>query len=137
MTRFDASDPAKRRELYVDAIAAHQTRDSGFLTLQVDTGHVTGPDDQLDPELDIPWIQFCDGTVNLDCTPSELEELESVLEEFPAFRIDERTSLEDAGKTNLQVSANVDTDRIAQFVDAVFRRVYDLPEEFRVWVVDI
>ncbi|RQG91369.1 hypothetical protein EA462_05175 [Natrarchaeobius halalkaliphilus] len=155
MTRFDATEPNDRRKLYVDAITAHRERGSAFLTLEVDdselggdelgteeTDHVdgdrkrnsretTGPD----PELGTPWIQFSDGTINLDCTDDELEELKAVLGEFPAFKISELTRPDDAPGTNAHVSAKADPNRIGQFLDAVFRRVYGLPAEFRVWVV--
>lgn len=159
MTRFDAADPAERRKLYVDAITAHRERGSGFLTLEVgesvfdadsdaeefdletasesesDAAGATAAD--LDPELGVPWIQFGDGTINLDCTDAELDELKAVLGEFPAFKIDEITRPEEAEGVNVRVSAKADQNRIAQFIDATFRRVYGLPETFRVWVVEI
>lgn len=37
MTRFDATEPADRQQLYADAITAHRERGSGYLTLEVDT----------------------------------------------------------------------------------------------------
>ncbi|AFZ71404.1 hypothetical protein [Natronobacterium gregoryi] len=137
MTRFDADDSTERQQLYVDAIDAHRARESEFLTLEVDGDHVTGPDAPLDSELGVPWVQFADGIINLDCTEEELEPLESVLEEFPAFKIDEIHRPDEADGTNLQVSAKVDSNRIAQFLDAVFQRVYGLPADFRVWAVEI
>ncbi|GAB3673696.1 hypothetical protein [Halopiger thermotolerans] len=158
MTRFDAADPAERRKLYVDAITAHRERGSGFLTLEVDPSVLEsesaagGEGDEpgvanaeegdesssgLDPELGVPWIQFGDGTINLDCTDDELDALKDLLSEFPAFKVDELTRPEEVEGVNVRVSAKADQNRIAQFIDATFQRVYGLPEEFRVWVVEV
>ncbi|MCU4741483.1 hypothetical protein [Natronoglomus mannanivorans] len=149
-TRFDAVDPADRRTLFVDAIIAHRERASPFLTLEVDPtalegegesesddGDESAGEDAPDPELGIPWLQFSEGFVNLDCTDEELEALKSLLEEYPAFTIDELTRPEDAEGINVQVSARADANRIADFLDAVFQQVYGLGEEFRVWVVAV
>ncbi|MFC4249118.1 hypothetical protein ACFOZ7_19665 [Natribaculum luteum] len=136
MTRFDAADPADRRKLFVDAITAHRKRASPFLTIEVDETGLED-DDAPDPDLGVPWMQFADGIVNLDCTDEELEALKALLSEFPAFKIDDITRPEDADGVNVRVSAKADPNRIAQFLDAAFREVYGLPEEFRAWVVAV
>ncbi|WP_255168081.1 hypothetical protein [Natrononativus amylolyticus] len=136
MTRFDASEPAERRSLFVDAITAHRNRGSQFLTIEVDERALEG-ESAPDPDLGVPWLQFADGVVNLDCTDGELEELKALLGSFPAFKIDEITRPESADGNNVRVSAKADPNRIAQFLDAVFREVYGLPEEFRAWVVAV
>ncbi|SEH14881.1 hypothetical protein SAMN04487967_1812 [Natronorubrum sediminis] len=155
MTRFDASKPPERRKLYVDAITAHRNRGSEFLTLEADRSVLESTDADTDtpleesggvsdtelegpdPELGLPWIQFSDGTINLDCTDSELEALKALLGEFPAFKIDEIRRPEDATGVNVHVSAKADPNRIAQCLDAIFQRVYGLDESARVWVVGI
>ncbi|WP_254531188.1 hypothetical protein [Natrinema gelatinilyticum] len=153
MTRFDAAEPIERRKLYVDAIAAHRERESGFLTLEADDAivdaaasgtdeAVDGPDPGADADtqsavLGVPWVQFGDGTVNLDCTESELDALKSLLEEFPAFKIDDLIRPEDAEGINVRISAKADPNRIAQFIDAVFLDVYELPATSRVWVAEV
>ncbi|SDC05418.1 hypothetical protein [Natrinema hispanicum] len=140
MTRFDASTPVERRKLYVDAITAHRERASGFLTLEADDTVSEERDDtaeQSAAELGVPWIQFGDGTVNLDCTDAELEALKDLLEDFPAFKIDDLTRPEDAAGINVRVSAKADANRIAQFIDDVFLEVYDLPSTVRIWLVDV
>ena len=152
MTRFDAADPADRRKLYVDAITAHRQRGSGFVTFEVDDdvfesddepafdGEATDVDRESegpDPELGVPWLQFGDGTINLDCTDDELDRLKSVLGEFPAFKIDEIHRPEDVEGVNVRISAKADPNRIAQCLDAIFQRVYELPTSVRVWVVEI
>jgi len=140
MTRFDAADPAERRSLYVDAITAHRERERGFLTLEADETALNETDEaatQSQPALGIPWIQFGDGTVNLDCTDAELEELKALLEDFPAFKIDDLTRPEEAEGINVRISAKADPDRIAQFLDAVFLEVYELPSTVRIWLVNL
>ncbi|WP_290818334.1 hypothetical protein [Halovivax sp.] len=132
MTRFDATTAADRQRLIVEAIAAHRERASPFCTFEVD------PASAADVEtLGVPWIQFVDGIVNLDCTEDELERCKSLIEEFPAFKIDELTRPEDAEGVNVRVSAKADANRIAQFVDRAFERVFDLPGEYRLWVVEL
>ncbi|QRV14721.1 hypothetical protein [Haloterrigena salifodinae] len=140
MTRFDAAEATDRRKLYVDAITAHRERGRGFLTLEADTTDLEGDGDDAespDSKLGVPWIQFADGTINVDCTDDELDTLKSVLGEFPAFKIDEINRPEDAEGANVRVSAKADPNRIAQCLDAIFQRVYELPEDVRVWVVDL
>ncbi len=138
MSRFDAADPAERRKLYVDAITAHRSRGSEFLTLEADDDALTDESETgPDPELGVPWIQFGDDTLNLDCTDDELEELKRLLGEYPAFKIDELHRPEEADGANVRISAKADANRIAQFIDAVFQRVYELPQSVRVWVVEL
>ncbi len=136
MTRFDAKTPRERRSLYVDAIVAQRERGRSFLTIEVDEAELGG-DDGPDPELGVPWLQFGDGVVNLDCTEDELESLKGLLDSFPAFKIDELHRPADAPGVNVRIGAKADPNRIAQFLDVVFLRVYDLPEEYRAWVVSI
>ncbi|ADD03858.1 uncharacterized protein Nmag_0266 [Natrialba magadii ATCC 43099] len=191
MTRFDAAEPAARRKLYVDAITAHRTRASGFVTFEADEsvfdartaesetalerdgadgaesecegegedgsgvgsrngergGDGGSHDDgsttetqaehDLDPSLGIPWLQFGDGTINLDCTDDELDRLKQLLNDFPVFKIEEIARPENADGVNVHVSAKADPNRIGQFIDAVFQTVYGLPSSFRVWVVKL
>lgn len=151
MTRFDAAEPTERRALYADAITAHRTRGSGFTTLEVDDevfeagtddgggGDATDPDADQPPDSDLgtPWIQVADDTINLDCTDDEFESLTSLLEEYPSFTIDEIHRPDDVDGINVRVRARADPDRIAQCLDAIVRRVYGLPADVRVWVVDV
>ena len=164
MTRFDAETPTERTALFAEAIVAHRERASPYLTIEVDVDSlddaeraVGGVDsaDRIDvdvdggdangaaetngpdPALGVPWVQCSDDLVNLDCTDAELDRCTSLLAEYPAFRIDELTRPEDAPGVNVRVRARTDPDRIAQFIDAIFRRVYELPPAYRAWVVEI
>jgi hypothetical protein len=84
-----------------------------------------------------PWVQFGDGTLNLDCTDAELDDLKSLLAEFPAFKIDDLTRPEEAEGVNVRVSALADPNRVAQCVEQIFRDVYDQPEGYRAWVAAV
>ena len=132
MSRFDAATAADRQVLFADAIAAHRERSSPFCTIEADPESL--PEES---ELGIPWVQFGDGIVNLDCTEEELDRLKSLLQDFPACTVDELTRPDDADGVNVRVSATVDPHRVAQLVDAIFVRVYELPESYRGWVVEL
>ncbi|WP_231185198.1 hypothetical protein [Haladaptatus sp. DYF46] len=157
MTRFSASTPTERRKLVVDAITAHRERGSPFCTLTADPetasepdfdsesksaasgaddGSDAGDEDGTEEELP-PWIQFGDRTLNLDCTDEELEALKTLVGEFPAFKIEQLRSPEDADGTNVRISAKADANRIAQFVDRAFREVYGCSESVTVWAVEV
>jgi len=151
MTRFDADDPAARRKLFAAGVTAHRERASAFATFEAHRdasamGDDTASDDPenddpeseaTDPERTPPWVQFGDGTLNLDCTEAELDRLKDVLGEFPAFKIDDLTRPEEAEGVNVRVSALADANRVAQCVERIFREVYDQPESFRAWVAAV
>lgn len=136
MTRFAAQTPAERRQLIVDAIVAHRERASAFLTIEADPTALEDASD-VDTDLGIPWVQFADGIVSIDCTDAELERLKSLLPTFPAFKIDELVRPEDAEGTHARISAKADPNRIAQFCEAIFLRVYQCPEDSRLWVTAV
>ena len=132
MTRFDADDAQARRKLFADAIDAHRTRASAFLTVEADH----------DPDVDgedapAPWLQFAESTFNLDVDEDELDRLKGLLGEFPAFRIDQMESPEEADGTNVRVTARSDANRLAAFADRVFLEVYGREDDYRAWVAAV
>lgn len=133
MTRFDADDPADRQLLYAEAIRAHRTRGSPYITVMTEIDDGEG---ESTPE-PAPWVQFADNVFNLDCTNAELDRLKELLGQFPAFTIEALERPEDAKGTNVRVSARADEKRLAEFVERTFRVVYELDEEYRAWVVEI
>jgi len=145
MTRFDADDAEARRALFVDAIDAHEQRSSPFLTIETDAaaeanGAAAGADesgDDDDENVAPPWVQYADGTLNLDCTGTELDRLKSLLDEFAAFSIDDLHRPEEAEGTNVRLSARTDPERVAQFLDRAFREVYGRPEDYRAWAAEV
>ncbi|ESP88943.1 hypothetical protein [Candidatus Halobonum tyrrellensis] len=167
MTRFDADTPADRRSLFADAVTAHRTRGSAFLTVETDppddgvrfgdgddeadasrgadasggadpsADGSEGDDDASDEPAAPPWVQFAEDTFNLDCTGEELDRLESTLDDFPEFRIDALDSPDETDGTNVRISARSDANRLAEFLDRTFREVYDRPEDYRAWVTQV
>ncbi|WP_380675781.1 hypothetical protein [Salinigranum sp. GCM10025319] len=137
MTRFEANTPAERRKLFAEAVTAHRTRGSPFLTITVESDpEVDGTDDDGDP-LPEPWIQFAEKTFNLDVTDAERERLEALLDDFREFRIDEVTSPEESEGTNVRITARSDANRLAGFVDRAFVEVYGRDDDYRAWVTQI
>lgn len=131
MTRFDADAPEKRRSLVEDAIAAHRERGSPFLTLE---GELP---ENADEDAVPPWIQLADDTLNLDCTDTELDRLKALLDEYRAFSVDELVRPDEAEGTNARVLARTDNERIAQFVEDVFRQVYEREDGYRLWAAEV
>ncbi|MBB6645522.1 hypothetical protein [Halobellus ruber] len=128
MTRFDADDPRERRKLFAEAIAAHRTRASSFVTLEADAE---------DDDAPRPWLQFGDNTFNVDVTDAELDDLKTLVGEFPEFRVEQLESPETAEGTNARITARSDPNRLATFADRVFLDVYDRPETYRAWVAEV
>ena len=142
MTRFDAATADARRELFADAIRAHDERGSAFLTVETEAVEVSATAENSeevagDEPADAPWVQFADGVLNLDCTDDELSRLKSLLDEYAEFRIDELTRPEETEGTNVRISARTDPERVAEFVGRIFREVYEYPKDYRAWVVAV
>ena len=159
MTRFDADAPADRRKLFADAVTAHRTRGSAFLTVEAapnddrvrfgegadgggdtegaESGEGAAESDDEETREAPPWIQFAERTFNLDCTDEEFDRLEALLDDYPEFRIDAVDSPDDADGTNVRISARSDANRLADFFDRAFREVYDRPEDYRAWVTQV
>jgi hypothetical protein len=134
VTRFDADTPTDRRELFADAIAAHQERESPFLTIELaraETGDDTSDDETM------PWVQFGTPTVNLDCTDAELDTLHALLDDYPELTVEELERPESSEGTNVRITAYADPERLAGFFDRVFREVYDRDEGYRAWVTQV
>ncbi|XVH32048.1 hypothetical protein ACNS7O_02375 [Haloferacaceae archaeon DSL9] len=131
MTRFDASDPTERRKLFADAIVAHRNRNSAFLTVEPEALPPNAPDEQL------PWIQFAEKTISMDCTDDELSRLKELVGEYPEFRIETLESPEEVEGTHVEISARSDANRLAGFIDHAFQAVYGYEDEYTAWVVSI
>jgi len=141
MTRFDAETPTERRKLFADAVTAHRTRGSSFLTIEAEptASPAFDPDgdDEEDEDEVPPWLQFAEKTFNLDATDEELDRVKALVDEFPEFRIDELESPDTAEGTNVRITARSDANRLADFADRVFRDVYDCEEAYRAWVAAV
>ena len=134
MTRFDAETPQERRTLFAEAVTAHRERASAFMTLEADCRSSASDETEGVPA---PWIQFAENMFNLDVTDSELEQVHTLVSEFPEFRVDQLESPEDAEATNVRITARSDANRLAAFADRVFIEVYNCPDEYQAWVTAI
>lgn len=131
MTRFDAETAEERRQLFAEAITAHRQRGSEFLTIEPD---------ELPPESDeelVPWIQFAETTVSMDCTDAELDRLKEFLDSYPDFRIEELESPAEAEGTHARITTRSDANRLAMAVDEAFQAVYGYESTYKVWVVAV
>jgi hypothetical protein len=136
MTRFDAATEDARCELFADAIRAHDERDSAFLTIETAANEGSADEDE-DESVAVPWVQFADGMLNLDCTDAELSRLKSLLASFSTFTIDALDSPEDVEGTNVRVAARTDPERVAEFIERVFIEVYEQSEDYQAWVTAV
>jgi hypothetical protein len=144
MTRFDADTPTDRRKLFADAVTAHRTRGSSFLTIEAEEPEEpsfgtddSGEEDDEDVEEVPPWLQFAEKTFNLDVTDAEHDRLNELVDDYPEFRVDELNTPDTAEGTNVRITARSDANRLADFADRVFQEVYEFDEEYRAWVVQV
>ena len=137
MTRFDAADTAERRKLFAEAVLAHRNRGSQFTTIEVDPADTPDIDTDDDDPAPVPWIQFAEKTFNLDCTETELDRLEDVLNEFPECRIDRIERPDEAEGVNVRITARSDANRLGQFADRALQATYGLDDDYRAWVTQV
>jgi hypothetical protein len=142
MTRFDAADASGRRKLFAEAVQAHRTRGSPFLTVEVDPADAPettgrGADGDDDGSAPPPWIQFASERFNLDCTDAELDRLKRLVDEFPEFRIEQIERPEDAEGANVRITARSDASRLGQFLDRALAVAYGLDDDYRAWVTEL
>jgi len=136
VTRFDADTPTERKELFADAVRAHQERESQFLTVELERADGEKGAETAD-DAAVPWLQFGTPTVNLDCTDAELDALHALLDDYPALTVEELARPESSEGTNVRITAYADPERLAGFFDRVFREVYGRDEGYRAWVVQV
>ena len=143
MTRFDADTPTDRRKLFADAVTAHRTRGSAFLTIEADTVEEpsfgtdeAAEDDDAEADPD-PWLQFAEKTFNLDVTDAEHERLNALVDDYPEFRVDALESPDSAEGTNVRITARSDANRLADFADRVFTEIYERDDGYRARVVQV
>lgn len=113
MTRFEADTARDRLALVAEAITAHRNRNSERAEFETDAGRLT----------------YSDRTITLDLTNTERERLESLFESFPVFKI-EQPATRKADTGTVHISALADAKHTADFVEHVFRAVYELNEEY-------
>jgi hypothetical protein len=120
MTRFEAHTPRERLSLVVEAITAHRKRDSEGAVFETDAGRLT----------------YVDRTITLELTDTERERLDILFESFPVFKI-EQPATRKAPEGEVHVSAIADPKHAGDFVERVFRKVYEHDEEYELRVVQV
>jgi UDP:flavonoid glycosyltransferase YjiC (YdhE family) len=120
VTRFDADTPRERLGLAAEAILAHRKRDSDRATFEAEAA----------------VLAFDHGRFTFSVTDEQRSRLDDLLGEYPVFKVAQpETRKADSG--TVYVSAVTDPKHAADFVEAAFRSVYELPEDYRLWVAAV
>lgn len=130
MTRFEATAPADRLALAIDAVTAHRHRGSDRVVFE---GHP--PSDAAAAERDgpAPRVEFAERVLRLELDEDERERLDDLLGSFPVFKLKQpETRKADPGV--VYASAIADAKHAAEFVDACFRNVHGLGAEYELRV---
>lgn len=124
MTRFEATAPAERLGLAVDAVTAHRARSSDGVRFE---GEADG---------ETATVEFTDRLLRLELDGDARDRLDELLGSFPVFKVKQpETRKADPGV--VFVSAIADAKHAAEFVDAVFREVYALGGEYELRIVRV
>lgn len=126
MTRFDAADPAERRALLAEAVQAHRDRASEVAVFEAE------PADSGESIR----VTYADRMVTFECAEGARARLDDLLSDFPVFKV-KQPDTRKAPEGTVHLSALADPKHVADFVDEVFLSVYDLPPDYRLWVVRV
>jgi hypothetical protein len=119
MTR-EAHAPRDRLSLVAESITAHRKRDSDSAVFETDAGRLT----------------YADRTITLELSETERERLDTLFESYPVFKI-EQPATRKAPEGEVYVSALADPKHAADFVESVFRDVFEQGEEYELRVVQV
>lgn len=138
MTRFEASTPKERRALVAEAVTAHRKRGSDAAVFEADCGDGggNGSRDRNGGGTGTSRIEYSDRTLTLAVDPAERDRLDTFLDEFPVFKIEQPATRKAPGGV-VHVSAIADQKHAADFVDRAFAAVYGCPDDFRLWVTAV
>ncbi|MFC6835170.1 hypothetical protein [Halomarina ordinaria] len=120
MTRFEADAPRERLSLVVDAITAHRTRDSEGAVFETDRA----------------TVRYADRVLRLECDADERDRLDTLLADFHVFKVAQPETRK-APEGVVYLSAIADAKHAADFVEGLFRRVYDHGEGYELRVVRV
>ena len=124
MTRFEARDPTDRLGLAVDAVTAHRARNSDGVRFDGVAG-----DERAS-------VEYTDRVVRLELDDDARGRLDTLLGSFPVFKL-KQPETRKAPEGVVYVSAIADAKHAAEFVDAVFREVHGLGDEYELRVVRV
>lgn len=119
MTR-EAHAPRDRFTLAMESITAHRKRDSEGAAFETDAGRLT----------------YADRTITLELTDTERERLDTLFESYPVFKI-EQPATRKAPEGEVHVSALADPKHTADFIESVFREVFEQDEEYELRVAQV
>lgn len=117
MTR-EAHAPHDRFSLVMESITAHRKRDSDGAVFETDAGRLT----------------YADRTITLELTETERGRLDTLFESYPVFKI-EQPATRKAPDGEIHVSALADPKHTADFIESVFRDVFEQGEEYELRVI--
>lgn len=112
-----ATTPRDRVELFVDAVTTHRSEGTERVVLASDHGRA----------------QYADRLVRLDLAPEERERLDDLLDRFHVFKV-KQPETRKADEGVVYVSAKADPKHAADFLEGVFRVVFDAPEDYELRV---
>ena len=107
-----ADTPGDRRRLLVSRIVEARRADE---SVQFGSGDIA--------------IEYHDRVLGLEVSPTERDRLEELLESYHVFKI-EQPATRKADDGVVYLSAVTDAKHAADFVEALFREVYGLDEEY-------
>lgn len=127
MTVSDASGTTSSRVQIVQAIMTHRQRGSDHTILEAIVDKAAGTVQEEPP----PHIEYADGTLSFDLTAAQRTRLDALLEDFPVFKPKQPTT-QTPSEGGVSLSAIADPKHTADFVDAVFQSVYEVPDGYTV-----
>jgi hypothetical protein len=127
MTDGAGQTPAERRRRIAAAILAHREAGTAAPVRFSATGDDAAPSDGDSV------VAFADRTLTLPVDGDRRSRLDDVLASFPVFKI-EQPATRKAPDGEVHVAALADAKHTADFVEALFRSVYDLPAEYELGV---
>lgn len=116
----EAHTPRDRLSLVVESITAHRKHNSDGTVFETDAGRLT----------------YDDRTITLELTETERERLDTLFESYPVFKI-EQPATRKAPEGEIHVSALADPKHTADFVESVFRDVFEQGDEYELRVIQV
>jgi hypothetical protein len=110
-----ATTPRDRLVLFVRTVTARRARSSD--------------DDGVVFAGDAGRLVYDDRTVTLDCDDAERDRLDALLGEYPVFKL-KQPETRKAPDGTVVVSAIADPKHLGDFLEAVFREVFEAPEDY-------
>lgn len=118
-----AADPGSRRTLLVRQLMAHRGQDDELVMYAADGSAPASTNRRL---------RYGDRRVTLFLEETERDRLDDLLDDYPVFKLDAPATRK--ADEAVYVSAVADPKHLADFIEASCRRVYGLPESYRLRV---